>query len=86
VAVLIKSAGCPFCIKMGPIVEEVAGEYADRVKVYTMDVTEGMNTAIKFGVMGVPRLLIFKAGHKVGDIAGWVPKERVVAAVESALK
>jgi thioredoxin 1 len=85
-AVLFKSPDCPFCVKMTPVFADVAQQFAGRLKSFTLDVSKGIDTAVKYGVMSVPRMLIFRNGKKVGDIAGWAQKERVASVVETALK
>jgi thioredoxin 1 len=85
-AVLFKSLGCPFCTKMAPIMEGLAADYAGKMRILVMDVSEGTKTAIRYGVLGVPQVLFFKGGEKVADIAGWVPKADVVDKVEGVLR
>ncbi len=86
VAVFFKSPGCPFCTRMAPTMEEVAAEFAGRLKTLALDVSEYTETAVRYGVMGVPQVLIFKGGAKVGEIRGWAPKTDVVRKIESALQ
>lgn len=85
-AVFFKSVGCSFCARMTPTMEEIAIEYAGRLKILMMDVAEGMNTAVRYGVMSVPQALIFKDGKQVGEIRGWAPKADVVRKIESILQ
>ena len=86
VAVLFKSAACPYCVKMAAVIEEVAAEYADKLKVLALDISEGVNTAIRYGVMGVPQILFFKAGRKVGEIRGWVSRADVTKKIEAVIQ
>ena len=85
-AVFFESMGCPFCARMAPTMEELAAQYAGKIKIVAMDVSQGANTAVKYGVMGVPQVLIFKAGEKAGEIRGWASKADVVKKLESVLQ
>jgi len=86
VAVFFKSAGCPFCARMAPTIEEVAAEFSGRLKTVVLDVSDNMRTALRYGVMSVPQVLFFKAGEKVAEIRGWASKTDVVKKIESVLQ
>jgi thioredoxin 1 len=73
---------CGPCQTMGPVVDSIAEEYEGRVKVMKMNVDQNPLTPAKFGVRGIPTLLLFKDGQVVDRIVGAVAK----AAVESLLK
>lgn len=64
---------CGPCRMMGPTVDQVAVDYAGRVKVGKLDVDSNQHTASRYGIRGIPTLLLFKAGQiveqKVGAIA-----------------
>jgi thioredoxin 1 len=76
---------CGPCRIIGPIVEEIAVEYKDRARVAKMNVDENSETPARFGVRGIPALLLFKNGELVDQIIGAVPREQVVGLVEKAL-
>lgn len=59
---------------IGPIVEELAGEYQGKVKVGKVDVDTNPAVSIKFGIRSIPTLLIFKDGKVVDQVVGAVPK------------
>ena len=65
---------CGPCKMMAPIVEELAGEYADKAKICKLNTDENQETAIKYGIRGIPTLGIFKNGEMVDTIVGVVPK------------
>lgn len=71
------AAWCGPCRSVGPIVEELAGEYAEKVKVCKMNVDENKQTPTKYGVRGIPTLMLFKDGEVVDQIVGAVPKSRI---------
>ena len=73
---------CGPCQTMGPIVDNVAGEYQGRVKVMKLNVDSNPLTPSKYGIRGIPTLLLFNKGEVVDRIVGAVPK----SAVDNLLK
>lgn len=73
---------CGPCKMVSPIVEELAGEYSDRVKVGKVDVDENQQTAQRFGVRSIPSILFFKNGEHVDTVVGAVPKAQLVEKIE----
>ena len=61
---------CGPCRKIGPIVEEVAVEYKGKIKVCKIDVDDAPGVAMRFGITGIPCLMIFKDGKKVDQHVG----------------
>jgi thioredoxin 1 len=76
---------CGPCKMISPVVEEIAGEYAGKLKVTKMDVDTNPKTPTSFSIMSIPSLLIFKNGKVVDQIIGAVPKAQLVARVNKAL-
>lgn len=76
---------CAPCRAVAPIVDQLAGEYDGRVKVTKLDIDESPGVAQKFGIRGVPTLMMFKGGKMVGQQVGAVPKARLAAFVNGAL-
>jgi len=70
---------CGPCKMIAPIVDDIASEYDGKVKVMKLDVDENQATAMNFGVMGIPTLILFKDGRPVERITGYMPKERLLA-------
>jgi len=75
------AAWCGPCKALAPIVDEVAAEYTGRVKVGKMDVDKNSATPMRYGVRGIPTLLIFKNGQVKEQIVGYVPKETIQKAL-----
>lgn len=64
---------CGPCRMAGPVLEKTAQEYKGRLKVCKLNVDEGRQTAIKYGVMSIPTLNIYKDGDVVDQITGVTP-------------
>jgi len=76
---------CGPCRAIAPIVDELAAQYAGRLKVVKINVDDNPQTPSHFGVRGIPNLLIIKGGQVKDQIVGAVPKQHLVRAVDSAL-
>lgn len=68
---------CAPCLAIGPIVEDLAGEYKDRAKITKLNVDDAPETATKYGVRGIPTLMLFKDGELKETIVGLVSKDRL---------
>jgi thioredoxin 2 len=68
---------CGPCRTLGPIVDELAGELAGRVRVAKMNVDENPTTSSRFSVRSIPTLLVFKEGREVDRIVGAQPKSAI---------
>ena len=75
---------CMPCRIIAPVVEELATEYADKIKIGKVDIDKEGDVAGKFGVMSIPSLLFFKGGKVVETIVGAVPKEHIIEKIKSA--
>ncbi len=71
------AAWCGPCRTVGPVVEELATEYAGKIKVAKLNVDDNKETPTKYGVRGIPTLMLFKDGQVVDQIVGAVPKSRI---------
>jgi thioredoxin 1 len=65
---------CGPCRLIAPIVEELAVQYAGKLKVLKVDVDQEQNLAIRYGIMSIPTLLLFKGGKVVDQIVGALPR------------
>ncbi len=70
---------CQPCKMLDPVVKQLAGEWAGKVKVVKIDADENPNLVMQFGVMGIPTLLFMKNGEIKERITGFLPKEKLVA-------
>jgi thioredoxin 1 len=68
---------CGPCKAIAPLLDEVAAEFAGKVKVGKVNVDENPKTPAKYGVRGIPTLLVFKGGELVDQVVGAVPKSQI---------
>src|SRR6201986_561574 len=71
------AAWCGPCKALSPIVDEVASEYQGKLKVMKMDVDRNQMTPGRYGIRGIPALLLFKGGKVAEQIVGFVPREHI---------
>ena len=71
------AAWCGPCRALAPVVDQVAEEYQGKLKVMKMDVDKNNATPGRYGIRGIPALLIFKGGKVAEQIVGFVPKEQI---------
>ena len=76
------AAWCGPCKMLAPVVDEVAAAYQGKVKVGKMDVDSNSATPMRYGVRGIPTLLVFKGGQVKEQIVGYVPKETIQKAID----
>lgn len=76
---------CGPCRMVGPIVDELAKEYAGKLKVGKLNVDNNGKTSIKYGIMSIPSLLFFKKGQVVDQMVGAAPKNSFVEKLERVL-
>lgn len=69
---------CGPCRMIAPILEKIADEYSESLKITKLDVDHNPETAMKFGVQSIPTLILFKDGQPVERIIGYLPKERML--------
>lgn len=73
---------CGPCKMVGPIVEEIASELEGKVFVGKVNVDDEQELAMKFGVMSIPTLMVFKNGQLVKKQIGFAPKAAILAMLE----
>ena len=74
---------CGPCRMIASIVEEIAVEYAGRVKVCKVNVEEAPKTASEYGIMNIPTLMILKGGQVVDKAVGALPKKDIVSKISA---
>ncbi len=73
---------CGPCRMIAPSVEQVATDYAGKANIYKMNVDENMNVPQRFGIRGIPTLILFKNGQEQERIVGAVSREAIAKVVE----
>ena len=76
---------CGPCRALGPTVEQVSEEMADRLTVYKCNVDEEPDLATRFRIVSIPTLILFKGGRPVHTIVGNMPKPSLVSELEANL-
>jgi thioredoxin 1 len=76
---------CGPCKMIAPILEEIAAEYSDKVKVVKLDVDANNKTAGKYNIMSIPSLLFFKGGEMVDQVIGAIPKAQLTQRLDKVL-
>ena len=76
---------CGPCVKLAPIIEQVANEREGELTVAKLDVDANPHMAQHYGVMSIPTMILFKDGKKVTQFVGLQPKERIVSQLQPFL-
>jgi thioredoxin 1 len=75
------AAWCGPCRALAPVVDEIAASYQGKLKVMKMDVDKNQMTPGRYGIRGIPALLLFKGGQVAEQVVGYVPKETIERAL-----
>jgi thioredoxin 1 len=76
---------CGPCKMIAPVLEQIAEEKGDTLKIAKLDVDSNTNTAQSLGVTGIPTLILFKGGEPVERIVGFLPKPQLLKRIEPHL-
>ncbi len=76
------AAWCGPCLRIAPVIEQLASDYAGKARVYKLNVDEHPMTPGRFGVQSIPTLLLFKDGKLVDTIIGAVPRAQIERALQ----
>ena len=76
---------CGPCKMIAPIVDEIADEYEGQVKVGKLDADEHQDVLMRYGVMGIPTLILFKDGEPATRITGFRQKEQIMKEIKPHL-
>ena len=76
---------CQPCKMLAPTIEEIAGEYEDKIKVGKLNVDDNPNTATKYGIRGIPTLLFFKGCKVVQQVTGVKSKAEIKKIIDEDL-
>jgi len=70
---------CGPCKMLDPVITQLSQEWMGKVKIVKLDVDDNGTLAVKYGVMGVPTLILFVNGNPVQRLSGYQPKDRIVS-------
>lgn len=76
---------CGPCRMVAPVVDEIAQEYEEKVKVVKINTDENPTIATEYGIRSIPTLMIFKKGKRVDTVIGAVPKSTLASTLEKYL-
>ncbi|WP_263985460.1 co-chaperone YbbN [Streptomyces sp. NK15101] len=76
---------CGPCRQMKPVLGAIAAEEAERLRIVEVDVDRSPETALRYGILGTPTFVVFRAGEPVKSIVGARPKRRLLAELEDVL-
>ncbi|MBQ2871311.1 thioredoxin [bacterium] len=76
---------CGPCRKLGPVLDEVASEMGDKVKVVKLNTDENLKTAKEYSISGLPTVMVFKNGQAVERMVGLMQKSALVSNIEKHL-
>jgi len=76
---------CGPCKQIAPIVDEVAKDYVENLKVCKMDIDSNRDIAVQFGIRSIPTLMIFKNGQPVGTQIGAISKQQLLEFIQSEI-
>jgi thioredoxin 1 len=76
---------CGPCKMMEPVLEEIAEEYSDKLKVVKLNIDQNQDTPLKFGVMNIPTLIFFRDGKEIDRVIGAFPKKQLLNRIEPHL-
>ena len=76
---------CMPCRMVAPAVEKIANDNSDKLKVCKLNVDNNQNIAVRYGIQGIPTLLIFKDGKVVDRIVGAVPPQAIQSKLDNIL-
>jgi len=79
------AAWCGPCQMLGPVIEQLAGDYEGKAVIAKLNVDENPNTAAEYGIRSIPTMLIFKNGEVVDQMVGALPKNMIAEKIDAQL-
>lgn len=74
---------CGPCKMIAPVLDQIAGEYADKIKIAKLNIDDNPNTPPRYGIRGIPTLMLFKDGEVEATKVGAVSKSQLTAFIDS---
>lgn len=79
------SPSCGHCVRLNPVLDEIAAENAGVLKIVKINVQEDQHLATQFGVQGIPALFLFNNGKKINNTSGGQPKDTLLSWIFSSV-
>lgn len=76
---------CGYCTRLAPLLDELAQDMQDQIKIAKVNVDENRSLAQKYGVMSLPTMIVFKEGEQLEKITGYLPKPNIAAKLEKII-
>ena len=76
---------CGPCLALAPVIDDIAEEYSDKIKICKLNVDENQKTAMQYGIKGIPTILFFKNGSVAEQSVGLVAKEQLKELLDKLL-
>ena len=76
---------CGPCHMVTPALEELATEYGGKVRFAKLNTDENRETAVKYGIMSIPTIKVFKSGDEVGSMSGAAPKDYLKEFIDNSI-
>jgi len=76
---------CGPCKMLGPVIDELAGEYEGKAKIGKIDIDNNRDAAVQYGIQSIPSIIIFKNGEVVNKFVGISPKDDLSGAIDAAM-
>lgn len=80
------AAWCPPCRAVGPILDQLAAEHADKIRIVKLNVDENPETASQYGITSIPTMKVFQGGRPVHTVTGALPKPALEAQLATWLR
>jgi len=76
---------CGYCVRLAPILDELADELAGKLKIVKVNVDENRSLAQQYGIMSLPTMVVFKNGQEVDRFMGYMPKAALAAKLQPVI-
>ena len=77
---------CPYCVRLKPVFDAVAKDYAENIRFVKVNVDQQPELASRYGIQGIPVIKFFCEGKEVGEIVGYVPQGVLMKEIENISK
>jgi thioredoxin 1 len=86
VLVEVGAEWCGPCLMIAPALEEISSELGDKITIAKLNIDENPDTPTRYGVRGIPTMLLFKGGQPIAQKVGAAPRSQIQQWIESAIQ